>query len=61
MCRDMVISPATRIQPELHCCAVPVLAAREALVGRIEVNRLNQLWPYTGTLSHDALHAHQGA
>lgn len=55
---DRFMSPAPRIQPELHCGAVPVVAAREALVGRIEVNRLHQLWPDTGTLRDDTLNAH---
>lgn len=55
------VLPATRIQTELHRRAIPVLAASEALVGRVEVNRLNELWPDTGALRHDALHAHQCA
>lgn len=54
-------SPAASIQPKLHRGAVPVLAAREALVRGIEVNRFYQLRPDTGTLCDDAFDAHQRA
>ena len=54
------VSPATGTETKFHGGAIPVFAAREALVGGVEVNRLHQLRPHAGALCHNTLHTHQG-